>query len=101
MITRTDKKIGAMKLPSMKGRQWDSGVFQEEIKRRQSMSARRTNELRIEKTRKRILRAVYSCLRNGLEPKPENISRIAHISRATAYRHMDFIKGLVEGVTKS
>ena len=89
-----------MKLASMRGRIWDPEIHQDEIKRRQAMAARRANELQRGKTRKKILRAVYSCLRNGLEPKPDNISRIAHISRATVYRHMDYIQGLVRKVHK-
>lgn len=101
MFIGGEKKIGAMKLASMRGRIWDPEVYQEEVKRRQAMAARRTNELQREKTRQKILRAVYSCLRNGLEPKPDNISKIAHVSRATVYRHMDYVKGLVREATKS
>ena len=101
MFTCGGKKIGAMKLASMRGRQWDPEVHQDEIKRRQGMAARRTNQLRREKTRKKILRAVYSCIRNGLEPKPDNISKIAHVSRKTVYNHMDFVKGLIREIDKS
>jgi len=100
VFTRGDKKIGAMKLASMRGRIWDPEVHHEEVKRRQAMAARRTNELQREKTRRKILRAVYSCIRNGLELKPENIAGIAHISRATVYRHMEYIEGLASEVNK-
>jgi len=101
MIGRGERKMGAMKLPSMRGRIWDPEVHKDEVKRRQALAARRTNELRRQKTRRKILRAVYSCFRNGLEPKPENIASIAHISRSTVYRHINYVRGLVREVDKN
>lgn len=75
--------------------------YEAEVKRRRRLSAERTHDLEREETRKKLGRGVYLCLKRGLELTPGNIGAAGRVSRKTVYRHIDFVKGLIQKVSES
>ena len=90
---------GAMGFEPMSG--LSRTQYEAEVKRRQSLAAERTHDLRQEDTRQKLLRGVYLCLKRGLELTPGNIGATVRVSRATVYRHIDFVRGLIQEVSES
>lgn len=81
----------AMGFPSMRGTYWEPHEWSSEVTRRQSLSARRTNEMRRDSTRQKIQKALELCHRRGLEPSVSNVSALAGVHRATVYRHRSLL----------
>lgn len=90
---------GAMGFEPMAG--LSRAQYKAEVKRRRRLSAERTNDLRGEETRKKLLRGVYLCLKRGLELTPGNIGAAARVSRKTVYSHIEFVRGLIREVSES
>lgn len=85
---------GAMGFEPMSG--LSKTQYEAEVKRRQSLAAERTHDLRREETKKKLLGGVHLCYKNGLEMTPENISTAAGISRRTVYNYLDLVEALIE-----
>ena len=90
---------GAMGFEPMSG--LSRAQYEAEVKRRQSLAAERTNDLRGEETRQKLLNGVYLCYKRGLEMIPGNIARAARVSRKTVYNYMDCVKELVRAASES
>jgi len=90
---------GAMGFEPMAG--LSRAKYEAEVKRRRRLSAERTNDLRGEETRKKLLRGVYLCIKRGLDLTPGNIGAACRVSRKTVYSHIDFVRGLIREVSES
>lgn len=84
--------VGAMGLETMRGQEWTPEEYAAEVKHRQSLSANRTNEIRRESTREKIVAAIGRCLAEGRKVTVSAISRSAGVDRSTIYKyHRDLI----------
>ena len=85
---------GAMGFPSMKGLSREQ--YEAEVARRRRMSAERTNDVRKEAIRAKIIQGVHRCMKHGYELSSDNISTAARVSRRTVYNYMDLVSEVAE-----
>ncbi len=81
-----------MKLETMKGKLWTPEDYNAEVRDRRQQSAARTNKMRRESTRQKIIDAIGQCHAEGTKLTVTAISRIAGIDRSTVYKyHSDLL----------
>jgi len=92
-------EAGAMGFEPIKGLSREE--YHAEVKRRQSLAAERTNDLRREEIKKKLLGGVHLCYKRGLKMTPGNISKAARVSRMTVYNYMDCVKTFIQAASKT
>lgn len=92
---------GAMEFGEMPGVCWDpvlkkpDKVYQEELARRQWLSAERTAKIKRESTEDKIRLAVETCFKRGIDPTATNVAEFAQVNRTTVWRHSDVLNECV------
>ena len=83
---------GAMQFPPMNA--LSSEEYKAEVARRRSLSAQRTNGIRTESTKRKIIEAVYLCWKHEKDVNVANISTLARVSKRTIYKYRELIEEL-------